>query len=70
LCRNMSNLEIVELRWIMASEFYIATNGKVYKALNFRDFGKTKKQRWYEIMMDGGETGWFPEYCFEIISRG
>ncbi len=59
----------MKIKWQIASDFPLGTQGKTYDVLDQRTLGKTKRVTWYKITNDMGETCWFPEDYFEVIKE-
>ena len=59
----------MKVKWKIASDFPLGTQGKIYDVLGQRTIGKTKRVIWYKIANDMCETCWFPEGYFEIVEE-
>lgn len=59
----------MKVKWKIASDFPLGTQGKIYDVLGQRTIGKTKRVIWYKITNDMGETCWFSEGYFEIVEE-
>lgn len=59
----------MKIKWILKTSFLQGTKDKIYDVLATRILGKTKKQTWYKIIDDSGESYWYPEECFIVIKQ-